>query len=149
MGPVALLGVLPSAVQVASLIPAALQQQLKIFSQKLQFELAYSIFFGVIFFLSSIMVSCWIIVKHKKGLHIMPCLTSKLGVNWPEEVLAGKRAATKYKSMPEVVVSVQEKVVFNITDEKPKEMIHLHPLEDSSVRPQTLQTDRENSRYLT
>ncbi|KAF3823277.1 hypothetical protein GH733_010713 [Mirounga leonina] len=61
------------------------------------------IFFGVIFFLSSMMVSGWIIVKHKKG---------------------------------------------NITDEKPKEMIHLHPLEDSSVRPQTLQTDRENSRGL-
>ncbi|XP_064450166.1 complement receptor type 1-like [Mirounga angustirostris] len=65
--------------------------------------LIVGIFFGVIFFLSSMMVSGWIIVKHKKG---------------------------------------------NITDEKPKEMIHLHPLEDSSVRPQTLQTDRENSSAL-
>ncbi|XP_025721640.1 membrane cofactor protein isoform X4 [Callorhinus ursinus] len=59
------------------------------------------IFFGVIFFLSSIMVSCWITVKHRKG---------------------------------------------SITDEKPKEMIHLQPQEDSGVRPQTLQTNQENSR---
>lgn len=41
----------------------------------------------------------------------MPCWTSKRGVKWPEEVLAGKRAATKHESTPEVVVSVQEKAV--------------------------------------
>lgn len=41
----------------------------------------------------------------------MPCLTSKLGVKRPEEVLAGRRAATTYESVPEVVVSVQQKVV--------------------------------------
>ncbi|XP_034522836.1 complement receptor type 1-like isoform X3 [Ailuropoda melanoleuca] len=50
------------------------------------------IFFGVIFFLSFIIGSWWIIVKHKKS---------------------------------------------NNTDETPREKTHLHPQEDSSVKPQT------------
>ncbi|XP_045643741.1 complement receptor type 1 isoform X3 [Ursus americanus] len=65
--------------------------------------LIVGIFFGVIFFLSFIIGSWWIIVKHKKS---------------------------------------------NNTDEKPRETTHLHPQADGRVKPQTLQTNQDNSRYL-
>ncbi|XP_032187891.1 LOW QUALITY PROTEIN: complement receptor type 1-like [Mustela erminea] len=80
--------------------PLAICTSSKWSCKKCTSALIVGIIFGVIFFLSSVIGSYWIIVKRKKSKN---------------------------------------------TDGKPKEMIHLHPQEDNSVKPQTLQTNQEDS----
>ncbi|XP_059001267.1 complement receptor type 1 isoform X1 [Mustela lutreola] len=80
--------------------PLAICTSSKWSCKKCTSALIVGIIFGVIFFLSSVIGSYWIIVKRNKSKN---------------------------------------------TDGKPKEMIHLHLQEDNSVKPQTLQTNQEDS----